>query len=82
MVTSVSVKLHRIPPLVLAATTAILALTACASSGSNAHDQRVFGFSGTHLVSDDSSSDLQMVPGNGSVVRVSSGNGDGQYFAP
>jgi len=70
MVTSVNVKLHRISPLVLAATAAALALSACASSGSTAYDQRAFGFAGTQLVIEDSSSDLQGVPGSGSGITV------------
>ena len=70
MVTSVNVTLHRISPLVLAATAAALALSACASSGSTAHDQRVFGFAGTQLVIEDSSSDLHVVPASGSGITV------------
>jgi Toastrack DUF4097 len=66
----VSVRPHRIPALVLAATAASLALAACASSGSTAHDQRAFSFGGTRLVIDDSSSDLQVVPGNGPGIEV------------
>lgn len=49
---------------------ASLALTACGSSSPAVHNQRVFGFDGTHLVIDDSSSDLQVVPGSGSGLRV------------
>lgn len=65
-----SVRPHRIPALVLAATTASLAVVACASSGSTTHDQRAFSFGGTHLIIDDSSSDLQVVPGNGPGIEV------------
>lgn len=70
MVTSMSVKPHRILSLVLAAAAASLALTACGGSGGTTHGQRVFGFGGAHLVIDDSSSDLQVVPGNHSGVGV------------
>jgi len=65
-----SVRPHRIPALVLAAAGASLALAACASSGSTTHDQRAFSFGGTHLIIDDSSSDLQVVPGNGPGIEV------------
>jgi phage tail sheath gpL-like len=61
---------HRIPALVLAAATASLTLAACSSSTSSAHDQRAFSFSGTRLVIGDTSSDLQVVPGNGSGIQV------------
>lgn len=70
MVASVSVKPHRIPALVLAAAVAALALTACGSAGSTAHYQRAFSFGGTYLVIDDSSSDLQVMPGEGSGISV------------
>jgi peptidoglycan hydrolase-like protein with peptidoglycan-binding domain len=56
--------------LVLAVAAAALALTACAGSGSTTHDQRAFGFAGTHLVIEDSSSDLQVVPRVGSGIGV------------
>lgn len=69
MVTSMSVKPYRIPSLVLAAAAASLVLTAC-SSGGTTHDQRAFGFDGAHLVIDDASSDLQVVPGNHAGVSV------------
>jgi hypothetical protein len=69
MVTSVSVKPYRILSLVLAAAAASLALTACGSGGTT-HNQRVFGLDGTQLVIDDSSSDLQVVPGNHSGISV------------
>jgi hypothetical protein len=49
---------------------AALALTACDSSGSTTHDQRAFGFAGTRLVIEDSSSDLQVVPRAGSGIEV------------
>jgi hypothetical protein len=70
VVASVSVRPHRIPALVLAAAAAALALAACASSGSTTHDQRAFRFGGTRLVIDDSSSDLQVVPGNSPGIEV------------
>jgi Putative adhesin len=70
VITSISVKPHRIPALILAAATASLAVAACASSGSTAHDQRAFSFGGTHLVIDDSESDLQVVLGNGPGIEV------------
>ena len=54
----------------MAATTASVALAACASSGSTTHDQRAFSFGGTHLIIDDSSSDLQVVPGSGPAIEV------------
>jgi Putative adhesin len=65
-----NVRPHRIPALVLAAAAASLALAACASSGSTTHDQRAFGFSGTQLIIDDSSSDLQVVPWNGPGIQA------------
>lgn len=65
-----SVKPHRLLALVLAATTASITMTACASSGSTTHDQRAFSFGGTRLLIDDSSSDLQVVPGNGPGIEV------------
>src|SRR5260370_32893188 len=65
-----SVRPHRIPALVLAAAAASLALAACASSGSTTHDQRAFSSGGTHLIIDDSSSDLQVVPGNGPGIEA------------
>ena len=65
-----SVRPHPIPALILAAAAAALALTACSTSTSSAHDQRAFGFSGTRLVIDDTSSDLQVVPGNGPGIEV------------
>jgi hypothetical protein len=61
---------HRIPALVLVAAAASSALAACSSSTSSAHDQRAFSFSGTRLIIDDSSSDLQLVPGNGPAVQA------------
>jgi hypothetical protein len=70
MVASVNVKPHRISPLVLAATAATLALSACASAGSTIHDQRSFGLAGTQLVIEDSSSDLQVLPGTGPGITV------------
>jgi Toastrack DUF4097 len=70
MVTSVDVTLHRIFALVLVATAAALALTACASSGGSTHGHRAFGFASTRLVIEDSSSDLQVVPGTGSGITV------------
>ena len=70
MVTSVSVKPHRISALALAATAASLALAACASSGSTSHGQRAFSFSGTRLIIDDTSSDLKVVPGSGPRIEV------------
>jgi hypothetical protein len=45
-------------------------LAACSGSTSSAHDQRAFIFSGTRLVIDDTSSDLQLVPGNGPGIEV------------
>lgn len=65
-----SVKPYRTPALILAATTASLALAGCASSGSATHDQRLFSFGGTRLIIDDSSSDLQVVPRNGPGIEV------------
>lgn len=65
-----SVRPHQIPALVLAAAAASLALAACSGSTSSAHDQRAFSFSGTRLVIDDTSSDLQVVPGNGPGIQV------------
>jgi Putative adhesin len=53
----------------MAAITALLALSACGSS-ETVHDQRVFGFSGARLVIDDSTSDLQVVPGSGPGIQV------------
>ncbi|HUN33618.1 MAG TPA: DUF4097 family beta strand repeat-containing protein [Trebonia sp.] len=60
---------HSIPALVLTAATAVLALTACESSGS-VHDQRAFSFTGSRLVIDDTSSDLRVVPGRGTGIEV------------
>jgi hypothetical protein len=57
MVTSMSVRPHRILGLALAAAATSVALAACASS-STSHDQRTFSFGGTRLVIDDTSSDL------------------------
>lgn len=45
-------------------------MAACSSSGSTVHDQRSFSVGGTRLVIDDSSSDLQVVPGDGSGIEV------------
>lgn len=70
MVASVSVRPHPIPALVLAAAAASLALAACSGSASSAHDQRAFSFSGTRLTIEDTSSDLQLVPGNGPGIEV------------
>jgi hypothetical protein len=64
-----SVRPHPIPALVLTAAAASLSLAACASSSSS-HDQRAFSVGGTRLVIDDTSSDLQVVPGNGPGVEV------------
>jgi putative adhesin len=69
VVTSTNVRPHRIPALSLAAAAASLALAACASS-STTHDQRAFSFGGTRLVIDDTSSDLQVLPGNGPGIEV------------
>jgi hypothetical protein len=60
---------HSVPALVLAAAATSLALAACASP-SSAHDQRAFSFGGTRLVIDDTSSDLQVVPGNGPGIEA------------
>ena len=70
MVASISVRPHPIPALVLAAAAASLVLAACSGSTSSAHDQRTFSFSGTRLIIDDTSSDLQLVPGNGPGIQV------------
>lgn len=65
-----SVKAHQIPALFLAITTGSLALAGCGISGSTAYDQRAFGLGGSRLVIDDSSSDLRVVPGNGTGIEV------------
>lgn len=54
----------------LAVAATALALTACAGSSSTTHDQRAFGFAGTRLVIEDSSSDLQVMPRTGSGIEV------------
>jgi len=64
-----TVRPHQILRLVLAATTTSVALAACASPGTS-HDQRTFSFAGPRLVIDDTSSDLQVVPGNGHGIEV------------
>jgi Putative adhesin len=64
------VKPHPIPALVLAAAAASLARATCSGSTSSAHDQRTFNLSGTRLVINDTSSDLQVVPGNGPGIQV------------
>jgi hypothetical protein len=65
-----SMRPHQIPVLALAAAAAALALAACSSSTSSVHDQRAFSLGGTRLVIDDTSSDLQVVPGNGPGIEV------------
>lgn len=62
-------KLRRTPALAMAATAALLTLSACSSSRT-VHDQHVFSFRGTRLVIDDPSSDLRLVPGSGSGIQV------------
>jgi hypothetical protein len=64
------VRPHPIPALALAAAAASLALAACSGSASSAHDQRAFSLGGTRLTIDDTSSDLQLVPGNGPGIEV------------
>jgi hypothetical protein len=54
---------------VASAAAATLALTACSGSGTT-HDQRAFGFAGTRLVIEDTSSDLQVVPRAGAGIEV------------
>jgi hypothetical protein len=70
VITSVTVRPHRIPAFVLTAVAASLGLAACATSGGTIHDQRAFLFGGARLVIDDSSSDLHVVPGNGPGIEV------------
>lgn len=65
-----SVRAYRTPAIFLAAAAASLALSACASSASSAHDQRAFSLGSTRLVIDDTSSDLQLVPGTGPGIEV------------
>lgn len=65
-----NVKQCRTPALAVAATTALLALSACGSSSRTAHDQHVFSLRGSHLVIDVPASDLQLAPGNGPDIQV------------
>jgi Putative adhesin len=65
-----SMRPHPILALTLAAAAASLTLAACSGSTSSVHDQRAFSFGGTRLVIDDSSSDLQVAPGNGPGIEV------------
>jgi hypothetical protein len=53
----------------MAAAAVLLTLNACGSSHT-VHDQKSFSLSGTHLVIDDSSSDLRLIPGSGSGIQV------------
>jgi hypothetical protein len=66
---AINVKLRRTPALVMAATAALLTLSACGSS-QLVHDQKSFSLSGTRLVIDDSTSDLRLIPGSGSRFQV------------
>ncbi|HEY3951766.1 MAG TPA: DUF4097 family beta strand repeat-containing protein [Streptosporangiaceae bacterium] len=63
------VKLGRMPLFATTAAAALLALTACGTSRT-LHGQHVFRFSGDRLVIDDSTSDLQLVPGSGAGIAV------------
>jgi len=66
-----SVRPHRIPALVLTAAAVSLSLSGCTSSSSSfVHEQRAFSVGGSRLVIDDTSSDLQVVPGNGPGIEV------------
>jgi hypothetical protein len=56
----------------MAATAALLTLSACGSS-QTVHDQKSFSLSSTRLVIDDSTSDLRLIPGSGSGIQVRRG---------
>lgn len=62
-------KFRRAPALAAVATAALVGLAACGSS-QTVYDQHVFSFNGTHLIIDDPTSDLHLVPGTGPGVRV------------
>jgi Putative adhesin len=64
-----SVNPYRITALALAVTATSLTIAAC-GSGATTHERHSFGFGGAGLVIDDTSSDLQVVPGNGPGIEV------------
>lgn len=63
-------KLRRTSVLAGATAAAILALTACSTSGTTTHDEKVFSLSGDRLVIEVATSDFRLIPWNGPGVQV------------